>query len=87
MKAFVCKAFGPLETLELVDVPAPELGANQVLVRIRASSVGFMDTLMVKGLYQLKPELPYIPGACGAGDVIEIETPGGGGFGPPAPSR
>jgi NADPH2:quinone reductase len=31
-----------------------------------------MDTLMIKGLYQLKPDLPYIPGACGAGEVVEV---------------
>jgi NADPH2:quinone reductase len=31
-----------------------------------------MDTLMIRGLYQLKPPLPYIPGACGAGEVIEV---------------
>ena len=38
---------------------------------VRAASVGYMDNLMVRGLYQLKPTLPYVPGACGAGVVTE----------------
>jgi len=39
---------------------------------VRAASVGFMDNLMARGLYQLKPDLPYTPGACGAGVVSEV---------------
>lgn len=72
MKAIVCKEFGPLENVQYIDIPGPVPGPKQVLVKIRVSSVGFMDTLMIEGRYQLKPPLPYIPGACGAGDVIEV---------------
>lgn len=74
MKAIVCRAVGPLEDLTYQDTPDPILKWDQVRVLIRVTSVGFMDTLMVKGLYQLKPELPYIPGACGAGEVIEVAS-------------
>ena len=72
MKAIICRRFGPLEDLRYEDISDPLVRPNQVRVRIRVSSIGFMDTLMIKGLYQLKPELPYIPGACGAGDVLEV---------------
>jgi len=72
MKAIVCKEFGPLEDVQYIDIPDPVPGPKQVLVKIRVSSVGFMDTLMIEGRYQLKPPLPYIPGACGAGDVIAV---------------
>jgi NADPH2:quinone reductase len=72
MKAIVCKEFGPLENVGYIDIPDPVPGPKQVLVKIRVSSVGFMDTLMIEGRYQLKPPLPYIPGACGAGDVVAI---------------
>lgn len=72
MKAIVCSEFGPLENLRLQDVAPKPLGPKDVRVRIHVSSLGFMDTLMARGLYQLKPELPYIPGACGAGVAVEV---------------
>ncbi len=72
MKAVVCNRFGPLEDVVYAEVADPVPGPKQVLVKIRVSSVGFMDTLMIEGRYQLKPPLPYIPGACGAGDVVAV---------------
>lgn len=72
MKAIVCSDFGPLENVVYKDVPDPVTGPKQVLVKVHVSSVGFMDSLMIEGLYQLKPPLPYIPGACGAGIVIGV---------------
>ena len=72
MKAIVCNQFGPLEDVVYTELPDPVPGPSQVLVKIRVSSVGFMDTLMIEGRYQLKPPLPYIPGACGAGDVVAV---------------
>ena len=72
MRAFRCEAFGPIENMSFETVPDPVLQPNQVRVAIRVASVGFMDILMVKGEYQLKPPLPYIPGACGAGVVTEV---------------
>jgi NADPH2:quinone reductase len=72
MKAMLCESFGPLENVLWKDIDDPVLTPDKVRVRIHASSIGFMDALMLKGLYQLKPALPYVPGACGAGEVIEV---------------
>ena len=72
MKAWQCNAFGPLEDLELVTRPSPTPDCKQVHVRVRSIPLGFMDTLMIRGLYQLKPPLPYTPGAVGAGDVLTV---------------
>ena len=72
MKAIVCKAFGPIETLTFADFPLPPVAPTQVRLAVRAASLGFMDILMAQGKYQLRPPLPYVPGACGAGDVIEV---------------
>lgn len=72
MKALVCREFGDLSKLTIEDVTLAPLESHQVLVSMRAAGVGFMDTLMARGLYQLKPELPYTPGAVGAGVVIGI---------------
>src|ERR1700722_5190725 len=70
MKALMCHAFGPIADLRLEDVPTPTPGAAQVLIKVEAASVNFPDALIVQGLYQFKPPLPFSPGAELAG-VIE----------------
>ena len=61
-----------LSTLRLKDVAARAPGPCEVAVRLRAASVNFPDILLVQGMYQLKPELPFSPGMEGAGDVTAI---------------
>ena len=63
MKALLCTALGRLEDLTIADVPSPRPRAGQVLVDVKASSINFPDALMVQGLYQVKPPLPFSPGA------------------------
>ena len=53
-----------------VAVPRP--GANEVLVRVRAASLGFPDLLMTRGEYQAKPALPFTPGGDMAGEVVAV---------------
>ena len=72
MKAVLCKAYGPVESLVVDDVPAPRAGPKQVVVSVRAAGVNFPDALMVQGKYQLKPELPFSPGGELAGVVREV---------------
>jgi NADPH2:quinone reductase len=72
MKALLCKNFGPIADLVWTDVDAPPCGPGQVRYRTAIGTLGFMDTLMVRGLYQLKPPLPFVPGAVSAGVVTEI---------------
>jgi len=72
MKAWLCKRFGSIDDLAIGEVPSPALGDCQVRVKVAAVPLGLMDTLMVEGLYQLKPTLPYTPGAVGAGEDIEV---------------
>ena len=71
-QALVCSTFGPLRDLQWLSKPRRALRPEEVRVSVRAASVGFMDNLMARGLYQLKPDLPYVPGACGAGVVSEV---------------
>lgn len=68
-EAVVCRAFGPIAQLRVERMPVPAPGAGRVRVRMRAAALNFMDTLMVQGLYQLKPPLPFVPGAEMAGIV------------------
>src|SRR3979409_1560 len=72
-KAVVCRELGPPESLRLEDFASVPLAAGQVRVAIRAAGINFPDILMAAGEYQLKPELPFIPGMEAAGDVIEVD--------------
>jgi NADPH2:quinone reductase len=72
MKAVICRKLGPLETLEFTEVPAPTPGPGQVVVDVHGSGVNFGDTLIIEGKYQLKPPLPFSPGAEVAGTVAAV---------------
>ena len=72
MKALICTAYGPLSQLSVQDVPSPQAGPGQVVIDVKASSLNFPDALMVQGLYQVKPPLPFSPGAELAGIVKEV---------------
>lgn len=72
MKALICTEFGPIANLSLRDVPEPTPGPKQVLIEIRSAALNFPDALMVQGLYQIRPALPFAPGAEVAGVVKAI---------------
>ncbi|WP_299222765.1 NADPH:quinone oxidoreductase family protein [uncultured Aquimarina sp.] len=72
MKAIVCKQYGLPSNLVLEDIESPKPKENEVLVAVRACGVNFPDTLIIQGLYQFKPELPFIPGSDVAGVVKAI---------------
>ena len=71
MKALQMRKLG-IEGLAVAEVPEPQIGADEVLVRIRAISLNFRDLGMVEGIYAFKPELPFIPGSDAAGEVVAI---------------
>ena len=58
MKAIVCETFDHPNQLTVQEVAAPNLGENDVLIDIAATGLGYVDALMVSGLYQIKPNLP-----------------------------
>ncbi|CAM3768144.1 NADPH:quinone oxidoreductase family protein [Corallococcus sp. ZKHCc1 1396] len=64
---------GP-DGLVVVDVPEPEAG-DAVLIDVVAAGVSFPDLLLSQGKYQLKPELPFVPGVEVAG-VVRQAPPG-----------
>lgn len=69
MKALRTHAAGGPETLVLDDLPDPVPGKGEVLVRVHACSINFPDALMIRDLYQFKPERPYAPGSELAGTI------------------
>src|SRR3954451_23659922 len=58
---------GPESALKLVDIPEP--GGDGVVIDVRAAGVSFPEVLQTCGAYQVKPELPFVPGSEVAGVV------------------
>jgi NADPH:quinone reductase-like Zn-dependent oxidoreductase len=69
MRALQLNRFG-LEHLELTERPTPEPRAGEVLIRMRAAALEYLDGLVVGGQYPTDLSLPFVPGSEGAG-VIE----------------
>jgi len=62
----------PAEVMRLVELPDPVPASDQLLVRVLASPANFPDALMCRGLYQIKPELPFTPGVELCGEVVAV---------------
>ena len=72
MRAIVCKAFGPPESLVFEDVPSPTAGPGEAVIAVKAASVNFPDVLIIQNKYQFKPPLPFSPGSELAGTVKAV---------------
>ena len=72
MKAIICDHWGEPSSLQLRDMPSPQPGPKQVLVRVRVAAVNFPDALIVAGKYQFRPEFPFSPGGEMSGEIIAI---------------
>ncbi|MBN1848547.1 MAG: NADPH:quinone oxidoreductase family protein [Deltaproteobacteria bacterium] len=72
MRAIVCKDFCGPEGLRIEETPSPDIKEDEVKIRVHAAGVNFHDILMVKGLHQKKPDLPFIPGTDASGEVIGV---------------
>ncbi|NOT40248.1 MAG: NADPH:quinone oxidoreductase family protein [Alphaproteobacteria bacterium] len=72
MKAVLCKAYGPPDSLVVENVPTPRPTDGQVLIDVKAAGVNFPDVLIIQNKYQFKPPLPFSPGGEVAGIVKEL---------------
>ena len=72
MEAIRVHQFGEPEVLRLEQVPTPQPGSGQALVRMQAIGVNPVETYIRAGTYSYKPALPYTPGNDGAGVVEQI---------------
>jgi NADPH2:quinone reductase len=77
MKAIQIHETGGPEVLRLAEVPIPQPGAGQVLIRVEAAGVNFIEIYFRKGVY--KAALPFTPGSEAAG-TVEVLGPGVTGF-------
>jgi NADPH2:quinone reductase len=72
MRAIVVREFGLPGVMRLENLPTPKPGAGQVLVRIHAAGVNPVEAYIRSGTYARKPDLPYVPGTDGAGEVESV---------------
>ena len=70
MHAWLCENPVGVDALNWKEIPTPVPQSGQVLIRIEAASLNFPDLLIVQNKYQMKPDLPFVPGSEYAG-VIE----------------
>lgn len=73
MKAWRLHELGlPWDVLRLEDVPSPEPGPGNVLVRVEATDLNFADILQCQGTYQERRDPPFTPGMSAAGEVLAV---------------
>lgn len=72
MRAWRVHELGEPETMRLEEVPDPEPGPGQVRIRNHAAAINFFDILQCQGKYQVRPPLPFTPGAEVAGVVDKV---------------
>lgn len=69
MRAMQISGLDGPDALEPVDLPDPVAAPGQILIEVQAAGVSFVDLLMTQGLYQDRPDLPFVPGIEVAGIV------------------
>jgi NADPH:quinone reductase len=84
MKAALCKSLDGPQSLVVEELPEPQAGPGQAVVRVKAVGLNFADTLITRGKYQFTPELPFSPGAEIAG-IVESISEGDSGVSPGQP--
>ncbi len=72
MKALFFTQHGPLDVLTYGDLPDPQPGPGEVLIRLRAAALNRLDAWVREGWPGLRLEMPHIPGADGAGEIAAL---------------
>lgn len=71
MRAIQITSYDGPPAVEITDVDRPTAAEGQVLIEVKATGVSFPEVLQTRGLYQIKPDLPFVPGSEAAGVVVE----------------
>ena len=72
MRALLSHEPGGPDSLRLDELPDPQPGPGELLVRVRAAAINFPDVLIIEDKYQLKPARPFAPGGEIAGEIEAI---------------
>lgn len=70
MRAVQCHEYGDPSGLKIEEIPEPQAGPGEVVVAVEAAGLGYVDALRVRGGYQVKNPLPFIPGSEMAGRIV-----------------
>jgi NADPH2:quinone reductase len=70
MRAVVLREPGPPENLRVEEVPVPQVGDNDILIKTELAGLIHADAEIRRGTYSFKPELPWIPGRDVGGEVV-----------------
>ncbi|MFG2305889.1 NADPH:quinone oxidoreductase family protein [Actinacidiphila glaucinigra] len=62
----------PRAAMRLDEVPDPQPGPGELLLKVRAANVNFPDALLCRGHYQVRPPLPFTPGVEFCGEVVAV---------------
>lgn len=71
-RQIAAETLGDFDAFRMRMAPRPTPGARNVLIRVEAAALGYVDGLIALGTYQIKPDLPYVPGGEVAGTIVEI---------------
>lgn len=72
MKAIVCAEYGAIGNLEYIEVDDPAPGPEDVVIRAQKIGVNYADGLLVQGLYQARPQVPFSPGMEVVGEIVSV---------------
>lgn len=73
MRAILISDFGDPEAIDVSDIPAPsDPGPGEIRLDVKGVGVGYFDGLLIRGDYQLRPDLPFVPGSSLAGVVESV---------------
>lgn len=72
MKAWVVKQWCEPAGMSFEELPTPNPSSKQVRVKVEAAALNFLDTLIIKGQYQVKPPFPFTPGVEVAGTIEAV---------------
>lgn len=78
MKLVQAQKLDSFDDYEIVDAPKPTPRDSEVLVRVAACGMGYVDALLARGGYQVKPQLPFTPGQEASGIVEAVGANVGG---------
>lgn len=72
MQAWQVHEYGAPDSMRFDEIPIPDPGPGEVLIRNRASGLNFFDILQIAGKYQARPEFPFTVGAEVAGEIAAV---------------
>lgn len=72
MRALLSVEVGPPDTLSLQDIPVPDPGPGELLVKVLACAINYPDVLIIEDKYQFRPERPFAPGSEVCGEVQAV---------------